>query len=41
MALLGIAVSPSVFTVLVLVGRERALARLDRLAEELTKGSAR
>jgi glutamyl-tRNA synthetase len=40
-ALLGIAVSPSVFTVLVLVGRERALARLDRLAEELTKGSAR
>jgi glutamyl-tRNA synthetase len=37
-ALLGIAVSPSVFTVLSLVGRERALARLDRLADSLARG---
>jgi glutamyl-tRNA synthetase len=40
-ALLGIAVSPSVFTVLVLVGRERALARLDRLADRLTAAAPR
>jgi len=31
-ALLGSAVSPGIFTVLVLVGKERALRRLDRLA---------
>jgi glutamyl-tRNA synthetase len=40
-ALLGIAVSPSVFAVLVLVGRERALARLDRLADRLTRAAPR
>jgi glutamyl-tRNA synthetase len=37
-ALLGIAVSPSVFTVLTLVGRDRALARLERLADFLARG---
>ena len=35
-ALLGTAVSPGVFTVLVLIGKDRALRRLDRLAAFLT-----
>jgi hypothetical protein len=34
-ALLGTAVSPGVFAVLALIGRERALRRLERLAEFL------
>ncbi len=34
-ALVGSAVSPGIFTILVLIGRERALARLDRLVEFL------
>jgi len=36
LALVGTAVSPGVFTILVLIGRERALARLDRLVEFLS-----
>ncbi|HEU4403106.1 MAG TPA: glutamate--tRNA ligase [Candidatus Polarisedimenticolia bacterium] len=35
-ALVGTAVSPGIFTILVLVGKERSLARLDRLAAFLT-----
>jgi glutamyl-tRNA synthetase len=35
-ALVGTAVSPGVFTVLVLIGRERALLRLDRMVEFLS-----
>jgi glutamyl-tRNA synthetase len=37
-ALVGTAVSPGVFAVLALIGRERALARLDRLASLLESG---
>jgi glutamyl-tRNA synthetase len=39
-ALVGTAVSPSIFTVLVLIGRERALARIDRLVRFLESGQA-
>jgi glutamyl-tRNA synthetase len=39
-ALLGTAVSPGVFTVLVLIGRERAVVRLDRLVRFLEEGGA-
>jgi glutamyl-tRNA synthetase len=39
-ALLGTAVSPGVFTVLVLVGRDQAVARLDRLVRFLEGGGA-
>jgi glutamyl-tRNA synthetase len=38
LALVGTAVSPGVFAILVLIGRERALARLDRLAQFLEPG---
>ncbi len=38
-ALVGTAVSPGVFTVLILVGKERSLARLDRLGRFLETGS--
>jgi glutamyl-tRNA synthetase len=37
-ALLGTAVSPGIFAVLVLIGRERALARIDRLVRFLETG---
>lgn len=40
LALLGTAVSPGVFVVLVLIGRERALARLDRLIAYVQSGQA-
>jgi len=39
-ALTGQAVSPGIFTVLVLVGRERALARLERLISYLEQRGA-
>ncbi len=39
-ALLGMAVSPSIFTVLTLIGRERAVLRIDRLIEFLQTGGA-
>jgi glutamyl-tRNA synthetase len=37
-ALVGTAVSPGIFAILVLIGRERAVARLDRLARFLAGG---
>jgi len=39
LALVGTAVSPGVFTILVLIGLERALARLDRLAQFIERGA--
>ncbi|MBI4169024.1 MAG: glutamate--tRNA ligase [Acidobacteria bacterium] len=39
-ALVGTAVSPGIFTVLALIGRERALARLDRAVSFLESGDA-
>ncbi|MFL5580001.1 MAG: glutamate--tRNA ligase [Gemmatimonadaceae bacterium] len=38
-ALTGFAVSPGIFDVLVMLGRERAIARIDRAAERLRGGS--
>jgi len=38
-ALVGTAVSPGIFAILVLIGRERAVSRLDRLVRFLSGGA--